>query len=235
MHRASHDKQATTPLYPLGILASLLPLLTIHLSYIWAASNGHVDWCFPYIQSCTSISATGREPPEYYLFKAMMIPSAVFIAAYWWFSYQWLDALGCQAKRRRKIVLVLGLIACVGLILYSVMLGSIGDIYRLQRRIGVTTFFGLTYLAQLLITYLLSKTDIVHSQLKTGFICLQITSWSLLIMGLSSVALSAYDENYYDSVEDAFEWSFTLLLCVYVFITALMWKKTNFAYSINVN
>jgi len=218
-------------LYPLSLAASLLPLATIHVCYIWAATNGHVDWCIPYIDSCVSISATGRKTPEYYLFKALMIPSALIFVAYWWLSCRWLVTLGCSAHKSRSTLFCIGIIASIGLILYSIVLGSIGDTYRLQRRIGVTTFFGMTYLAQLLLTYLLGKTSNLCTQHRPWLRIMERVSITILIVGMSSVALSIYDYELYKSTDNAFEWVFTLLLCLHVTITAAMWKKTNFVYT----
>jgi hypothetical protein len=216
-------------LYPLALVAGLLPIITIHISYLWAASNGHVEWCIPYIDSCTSISATGRSPPESYLFKALMIPSAMFLAAYWWYSCHWLVALGCTARKRRMILLAIAIAASVGLIVYSVMLGSIGENYRLHRRIGVTTFFGLSYLAQLLITNLLGNTHLIRQRYSRWLQSLEISCLTVLLVGLTSIAISIIDDDLYHRIDDAFEWTINLLLCTHVVISALLWKKTGFS------
>lgn len=223
------------PLYPIALTAALLPLLSIHLSYLWAATNGHVEWCLPYIQSCTSISATGRQAPEFYLFKALMIPSAVMLGIYWWLSSRWLLSLGCKAQRARRLLVVLGLGSALGLILYSVMLGAIGDLYQLQRRIGVISFFGLSYIAQLIITRLLSEVDSSEYETKRGIQALKGCALLILLVGLSSVALSALDHDYYESKDDAFEWTLTLLLCIHVLVTAGLWKKTGFVSELQTN
>ena len=49
---------------PLALITGLLPLVCVHTTYLIAASHGHVPWCVPYWDSCTSISATGRQLPE---------------------------------------------------------------------------------------------------------------------------------------------------------------------------
>ncbi len=64
------------------LLAALLPFFAVHVTFLVAASYNLVDWCNPYLDSCTSISATGRKPPASYLFRAMMLPSAVIMMAY---------------------------------------------------------------------------------------------------------------------------------------------------------
>ena len=76
-----------------ALVAALLPFFAVQLTYLVAASHGLVDWCNPYIDSCTSISATGRKPPASYLFRATMLPSAVVMMGYWWLNYVWIGSL----------------------------------------------------------------------------------------------------------------------------------------------
>ena len=71
----------------LPLLTALLPALAINFCYLLAASQGHVPWCIPYLEGCTSISATGRQAPESYLFRALIIPTAVLLVFYWRLSH----------------------------------------------------------------------------------------------------------------------------------------------------
>ena len=75
------------------LLAALLPFFAVQFTYLVAAGHGLVDWCNPYIDSCSSISAAGRKPPASYLFRATMLPAAVFMMAYWWCNHAWLGSL----------------------------------------------------------------------------------------------------------------------------------------------
>ncbi len=215
-------------LYPLAYLAALLPLVTINLCYLLAASHGHVDWCFPYIDSCTSISAAGRKPPEFFVFKGLMIPSAVLLLLYWLAGERWLAILAGTPQQRFHTLIILACVASVGLVLYSVMLGAIGDTYRFQRRIGVILFFGLSYFAQLLVNNRLSRIDIIQRNHRRLYRTLTVLSVLVLLMGLASVIWQVFDEDYYDTKEDAFEWTFTLLLCLHVLVTARLWQLTGY-------
>lgn len=215
-------------LFPLAYAAALLPLLSFHLTYLIAATAGHVEWCIPYIHSCTSISATGREPPEFFVFKALMIPAAVLIALYWFLSCQWLMQLGCRASQRRRVVWLMGALGVIGLILYSVTLGAVGDLYQLQRRVGVIAFFGFSYLGQLLITWLLYRVDGLAIQQHRRLAVLRNLALLLLLIGLLSILLQVVAPQRYDRMEDAFEWCFALLLCLYVLAVGEMWRRTDF-------
>lgn len=46
------------------------------LSYLLSAAYGHVDWCVPFWESCSSISKAGRKPPAFFVFKAFFLPVA---------------------------------------------------------------------------------------------------------------------------------------------------------------
>ncbi len=50
-------------LHRLVWVCALLPFITTHASYLIAASHGHVEWCIPYWDASTSISATRRQMP----------------------------------------------------------------------------------------------------------------------------------------------------------------------------
>ncbi|WP_372864421.1 hypothetical protein [Spongiibacter sp.] len=216
------------PLYPLAAATALLPQLAIIASYLWAASLGHVDWCLPHLHSCTSISATGRQPPESFLFKGLMMPAAVLLAAYWYASVHWLRSRGCAAQRRLQLLLAMGLLGAAGLSLYTLMLGHIGPSYQLQRRIGVVTFFGTTFLGQLLIIHLLGQCRPLPAAARRSQRLLVQCAVVVLLTGLTSVAISALSEALYHRTDDAFEWTFSLLLCLHVLITARLWQQSDF-------
>ncbi len=134
------------------LITALLPAIGVHVSYVLAAQFGHVPWCFPYIDSCTSISAVGRESPENYIFRASIIPTAIFMMVYWRLSCEWLRTLGSHMTNWNRVMLYLGLAASIGLILYATVLGSIGQEFHVQRRVGVTIFYICTFVAQVLMT-----------------------------------------------------------------------------------
>ena len=76
------------------LATALLPAVGVHISHLMAAYLGHVSWCFPYFPDCVSISATGRHSPESFVFRAAIMPTAVFMMIYWKLSAEWLKTLG---------------------------------------------------------------------------------------------------------------------------------------------
>ena len=222
-------------LYPLAILAGLLPLACIHITYVLAASHGQVPWCIPYIDSCTSISATGREPPAYFVFKAVMIPAAVVLMAYWLLNARWMLQLESRSQGWLRTLAVLGAIAGGGLIFYSVLLGAIGEEVRQWRHTGVLAFFGFTLLCQLIITRLLTQRRAIVAEYPRTLGALKTVIAVDLLVGLASLAIGFASPALYDRVNDAFAWNFTLLLCVHVLLTATLWRRTGFTLQLAVN
>jgi len=205
----------------IALLVAVLPFVAVHFSYLLSAWQGYVEWCVPYWQGCTSISGTGRHGAAYFVFKGLMIPGAVLMGFYWWLNYQWLLLQGDKAQRQRRLILILGLIASAGLILYCVVLGSIGDIYRTQRRIGVVLYFGLTFLAQLLMTYRLSK--LAQPALRSAYLCQLTICCGMWGLGIIHLVLEIVAPDL-DAIDDIIEWNFALLVMAYYAGSSWVWR-----------
>lgn len=211
----------------LALLAAVLPFVAVHLTWLVAASHGLVEWCNPYIDSCTSISATGRHPPASYVFRATMLPAAVVLALYWWCNYSWLRWMQPEGERESSLrwMLVLGLLACLGLVLYVTVLGEAGAAWRFQRRAGTVLFFSFTFLAQLLFSLQLQALAARLPQVQGLARSMWWLCCLLLALGILTVVLQAWDGVLYDSVEDAFEWVLSLLLQANFLLGYLVWRR----------
>lgn len=216
------------PLYLLAWACALLPFLTTHATYLVAAGLDHVDWCVPYWDACTSISATGRQLPEKFLFKLGMIPAALLIALYWWCVGAWLitTPIGKRHAFLRAMVWT-GVLAAGFMVLYTVALGEEGVAFQRMRRTGVTLSFAFTFLAQLLCCSLLAW---LGEATGNGL----VQAWSrrllgllaaLLAVGMTSVVLDAVMGAGYDAIEDAFEWVMALMLDAWFAGTALLFAR----------
>jgi hypothetical protein len=208
-----------------ALLAGVLPIVAIHGTYLVSAWQGHVPWCVPYFESCTSISATGRYGASFYLFKGTMIPAAVLLMFFWYLTAQWLRRLGDTGSAANTIF-VMGVVGAAFLIVYAVALGAAGDTMRLQRRVGVILYFTLTYLAQLVLVWRMGKV-ILEEPSRTWLLALCVTTLSI---GITTVFLSVFMENYQE-YEDAFEWILALLVHLYFLVLAGAWKRTGFKVS----
>ena len=207
--------------------SAVLPFVAVHVAFWLSANAGHVPWCFPYIDSCTSISATGRHAPGSFVFRGLMLPSAMLMLVLWVFHAHTLAAFGAPRVRSRALAF-LGVTACVGLALYVTVLGEIGDLWRLQRKIGTVLFFSFTFLAQLLMAATLRETDeqSAPGAGTTGQRMLRVCQLMLLI-GIVSVGINIASEDLHDRVEDAVEWQLALLLQLNFLLLALFWRKSN--------
>ncbi len=218
------------------LISAILPGVAVHLCYLLAAYFGHVPWCFPYIDSCTSISAVGRVSPESYVFRASIIPTAVVMIVYWKLSYEWLKIICRRMPNGNRAMFCLGVVACVGLILYATVLGSIGEMYHLQRRIGVTLFYVSTFLAQAIMTgqiafVVKAQPLLISKRTYRGLLTICIVIASLVII---SLLLGAFYEGY-SRIDDAFEWTLTLLIMLHVGVTYFAWKDSGFKASFKVS
>ncbi len=211
------------------VVVALLPLAAIHLCYLLAAHLGHVPWCLPYVDSCTSISAAGRQGPESHVFRATIMSSAVLMLVYWVLVHEWFKTLGNRMAAVRHTMLGLGLVASLGMIVYAAVLGEFGDGYRLQRRISVALFYAFTVLAQLLMAIQVEAVARVRPTLIPLRIsrALLVVSAATILVTLAGLLFWAFFEHY-SRIEDAFAWWVTLLILLQPLVAYFAWKESGF-------
>ncbi|MFO7994743.1 MAG: hypothetical protein R6U69_11385 [Marinobacter sp.] len=211
------------PLWWLAMAAALTPLITIHTTFAVSVMEGHVSWCIPYWDSCTSISRTGRYGTSYFIFKGTMLPAALLGILFWYLNGRWLHQLGATSRGRPWIPW-LGFVACVSLAAYTLALGHAGDGFNLTRRIGVVLYFSLTYIAQLLISSALKGHPRWH---QSGERLLWLCELALAV-GILSVILTALVPEIYSQIDDAFEWVLAFLINLHAIWIAVLWKQSGF-------
>lgn len=207
------------PLAPLAWATALLPLVAMHGCYLLSASEALVPWCLPWFEGCTSISRAARSGTAYFVFKGLMLPACVLMVLFWLGNRYWLRQQGGEPR----VWWWLGMVAAVMLGLYTVVLGHIGETFHLLRRIGVTGFFGLTYLAQLGLSAALRQVDPLWGTRLLGLSALT------LLVGISSVVLDAVWPAWHDSLEDGYEWSLAVLINLHTLVVAWLWQRSSFA------
>ncbi|MEQ8952773.1 MAG: hypothetical protein RL120_01475, partial [Gammaproteobacteria bacterium] len=200
----------------LALLLGIVPAIVINLNYLIAASEGIVPWCVPYWEGCTSISATGREGTAFYFFKASMAPLAFIYAWYWLTVTACLRTIGYSGRG----ISVLGIIASLALLIYTLVLGAGGDYFQLTRRIGIIFYFTLVYLCQLLVVYRLGRGAVSDPSRHWQLALLTL----VLLLGLLSLLLDAVLDHY-DDYEDSFEWTLALLLHGNFLLGAWGWRN----------
>mgnify|MGYP000084537089 CR=1 FL=1 len=213
--------------YKIAMICVLLPLFTVHLTLTVSIFLENLQACLPYWSDCHSISATGRQYPEFFVFKALMIPTAVFMGMYWLLMYVWLKQIS-NNKLQPVLITGFGCIAVFMLIVYTVTLGAVGEPYALARRLGVTVYFGFTAGAHLLLLVKFRKVNTqllkISGEVKAMFyLCIVMLSTAVA----SAVAGLVWEEGW-DNWENAYEWWFSLVMISLFYCVARMWKKTHF-------
>ena len=211
-----------------ALLAGLLPLLGVNVAYVLAASAEQVPACFPYFEGCTSVSATGREPPASFFFRGAMLPASVLMLLYWWLARRWL-ALHADHSATARALPWMGLAATLFLVIYTNVLGVIGEWYAIYRRIGVVMYFSMTFFAQLLFTSRIERLA------RAGV--LRLPRWMvtakvglcgfMLLLGLISIPATVLMADS-KTAERILEWDFSLLLVLYFPLTAFAWYADDF-------
>ncbi len=216
----------------IAYLCAVVPILSVHLTLILAIYFDNLSSCLPYWSHCHSISATGRQYPEFFFFKGLMIPVAGMMFVYWLFMQVWLNQLQL-INRRSKISVIFGLVACVALVIYCVTLGAVGEPYALARRIGVVLFFALTSFAHLLLLACLSESAYLERTSAQNTRTLKTMCAFLLVIGLFSALLGFLWEGY-DNWDNAFEWWFALLMMSQFYLVGRIWNDTEFHISFSL-
>jgi hypothetical protein len=212
------------------LLCWVVPTLAVAITYAISAGTGQVPTCFPFLEGCTSISGAARRDPSIHLFRALMLPMASVMAAYWILARAWLAQLGDQGGSRNWIA-GLGIVAALFLILYVVFLGTDGQAYELMRRYGVTVYFAFTALAQLLLSARLRRLPAAaQARIGVGVVRTKVAfGAAMLMLGLVNVPA----KNFFPElpVDNMAAWNFALLMHGYFGLTALAWHRTGYRIS----
>ena len=213
----------------LPLLAGIGPIIAIHVSYWVAITQVGLTRCIPYIEGCTSISATGRYPPASFVFKGAMMPDSVILAAYWLLNIAWLRALQRSQAKPVDDGFVIGFLGITGaafLILYVSFLGSKEPFYEFMRRFGVYVYFAFTVFSQIVLAVKVRKLVLPRSvhRIVNAQLAIALVPFAL---GILNLVLKATLENA-DPAENVIEWIFALLMHVYFVLTYFAWRDTGF-------
>jgi hypothetical protein len=214
----------------IALLCWVLPTLAVGITYAISAGTGQVPTCFPFLEGCTSISGAARRDPSIHLFRAVMLPTASVMVAYWILVRHWLGQLG-EHGRSRDWIAGLGIVGALFLILYVVFLGTDGRAYELMRRYGVTVYFAFTALAQLLLSARLRRLPAAAQRgIGSGLVKAKVGfGAAMLLLGLVNVPAKNFFPEW--PVDNMAAWNFALLMHGYFGLTALAWRRTAYRIS----
>ena len=208
------------------LATAIVPLVGIHLCYLLAASFGHVPWCNPYVDGCTSISKASRGAPEVYVYRATMIAAGVLMVLYWRLTADWLSSLGQAIDGLTRSLCIVGAMSAICLVLNAAMLGADGDAARSLRRIWVATFVAGTFVAQWGLTLRMRK--LVHERQLHSLrrVCgyKTVVCTLVAIYGLAGAALMTTEHPF----RDALEWHAVRALLVFFLLSYFAWQSSAF-------
>jgi hypothetical protein len=222
----------------LPLIVGLLPLITVLTCYWIASQTAGLPSCNPFLDGCTSISATGRHPPASFLFRAAMLPQSILLAAYWLASLAWFRALRRSLGQDERAGAAIGWCGVTGalfLVPYVTFLGTEEPFYEFMRRYGIYMYFLLNVIAQLVMA---ARTLPLARQLNQPalqwLLRAQLTlSWIPFALGALNLVLKAIVEDS-GPIESRIEWIFALLMQLYFLISYFAWRMTRFDVSWHV-
>lgn len=214
------------------LATGLLPIIGIHFCYLIGIEYANLPACIPYLDGCTSISATGRYPPASYLFKAVMMPCSVLLCVYWILNTAWLRAMDAgnePSATRHNTISVFGIAGAISLVVYVSFLGTSEPFYEFMRRFGVYLYFLFSVIAQLLLAFAtlrLSRRP-ENVSLRRVAVAQLLLSVSPFAIGVLDLVLKATLEDS-DQAENVIEWIFALMMQLYFLLSFVAWRRSGF-------
>lgn len=223
------------PLWPLPLVAGLLPAIAVLLALAIFAGEGGSS-CNPFIDDCVSISRMARHGLANHLFRALVLPGAVLQMLTWLVAARAFAAAGL-ARRDAFPLALLGVCAGVTLVVYGSFLGSDGEVYRWLRRWGTLIYFGGTYLAMLIFARASQRLHVAHRLAlprSHGRVMLALLAF---IAAISLCHVFASVEGFADledRIENATEWWGSLALTLIFVTMASLWRRWGLAATISL-
>lgn len=216
----------------LPLITGLLPIIGANGAMWLGAHYGPLPDCFPYVDGCVSVSATGRNPPGSYLFRATHMPYAALLSIVWYFAYAWLTVLETDTHViRRRFMFAAGLTGSVALVIYVTFLGTSEPIYEFMRRGGIYFYFLSTTLAQiafaLAVTGLSRQNSVQGTQtIARWLLAIAIVPFVFGVINLLQKEMLPYETA--DLIENQIEWIAATLMNVWFVVMYVLWSKAGF-------
>lgn len=229
------------PLWPLALLAGLLPAVAALVAWGLSTQLGLIPACNPFFDGCVSISRAARHDLPNHVFRALVLPAATLQGLVWLLAARWLrDAFGgarpppgarAPAPRGLRWIAPLGAAAAVALVLYGAFLGTEGQAYRWLRQYGTVVYFGATCICLLLVGDAVQR----HGRdpaaggwrlpplLERAMLAL---GWLLVALALANAYVAALvGEPWKGRIENVTEWWGALIFVLGFVALAAMWRR----------
>jgi hypothetical protein len=215
------------PLWPLALLASLLPFAAAVVPAWLSMRWGLVERCNPFFDGCVSVSRAARSEPPVHIFRALMLPGATLQGLVWLLAAAWLRReLGPLPSLRW--LAGLGVAAAVALVLYAAFLGTEGPVYRWLRQYGTVFYFGCTCICLLLAGGAVQRLATagrlaLPRALERAMVTL---AGALVALGLGNAIVAAlFGDALKARIENVTEWWGSLIFVLGFLALALMWRR----------
>ena len=225
---STSEAPAPWPLWPLALLAGLLPVVATLLAWSISTAQGLIPACIPFIDGCVSVSRAAREGLANTLFRALVLPAAVLQGLVWLCPARWLGTM-LPPYRLLDALAPLGLVVALALVAYGAFLGTEGPAYRWLRRWGTIVYFGGTCVC------LLIAGGGVQRAVRAGKLVLARVAERALVglaaalvgIGLVHALLAAvFGEPLKGRVENMAEWWAALIFQLGFLALAFAWWRT---------
>jgi hypothetical protein len=217
-------------LWGIPLAAALLPAIAGLVALLISVELGLIPACNPLWEGCVSISRAARHDLGNHIFRALVLPAAVFQGLTWVLCVPWIRSLGGVPDRMSRALPWIGVAAAVFLVLYGTFLGTEGRAYGWMRRFGIFFYFGFTCICMVIMAGQLRRLA-AHA----GFGGLLIGACLLLLtIGLADAFSPLYivAEDTRDRMGNAIEWNAALIFTLYFFALAWRWRQTGFGASL---
>lgn len=217
-------------LWPLPLLAALLPLVATLVAYGLSIRMGLVPACNPFLEGCVSISRAARHDLPNILFRALLLPAAVLQLMTWLLCPAWLQTIGAAPDRWQRVLPALGVAAGAFLILYGTFLGTEGEGYRWMRRYGVVFYFGLTCIGMLIVSDQIWRRLRSNPRERRVAVALLALCALLPLLGLAHGLLPLWwpAPAVKDALENITEWWAGAIFTGFFVVLAWAWRRTGF-------
>lgn len=231
------ESDHTLPLWPLPLLAGLLPIVATLVALQLSIRLELIPACNPFFEGCVSVSRAARHGLPNHIFKALVLPAAALQGLTWILCRRWLIALGAPRTRWLRQLAWIGVTAAIFLILYTAFLGTEGRIYRWLRQYGTVVYFGFTCIAMLIATDAVVRLRRQSPGVRKRFgLSLPVLCAVLLLAGLvNSFVAPFFDADTADRIENATEWWGATMLALVFLVIAQLWRRTRFTGGLTVD
>ncbi|MGB1090584.1 MAG: hypothetical protein ACPGYX_00570 [Oceanobacter sp.] len=215
----------------IALIAGILPVVIFVATYIIAAATvENIPWCNPYLDGCTTITATGIEYPGAYLLRAGIISSTAFFVLWWYCTEIWLEQvreirLSGQAALIVWISMFASLLLAASMAVLSEKMSdskSTRDLWQFHN-ITAGLFFVLTSVCQIFLTRKMYRWQ---SALGAGLLSL----WSKVVLAAMQVLIILIAivllvlGRFTPEATATIEWWLATVCCLFYVTSYLDWK-----------